>query len=314
MLGSTTFVNACIQLRGLAKVAVVRLCGPATHALPPFSDLPPRLREAVSGCWFLASGERACPAHCCLVASQLVHCQSKARMRLPGPAGGYEFDGRSEIAPLDEAQLRDISQQIVAAGIPCIVVSGVFSPLRADQEQQAAAILQAEAAAALRAQAGAAEVEAAGGSSAAAPQQLFVSQSHELGQLGLLERENAAVLNAALLPLAQCVVPACVAALREAGLSCPLYFSGNDGTLLSAEEALKVYVGVRVGCWIATSLCAVLAPPHTLPPWWKQHTCRPGPPLLLLLLLRSDKPLCHRRCRWPLSSRGQSTRCVGQPC
>lgn len=56
MLGTTQFVNACIQLKGLAHVAVVRLCGPATHSLPPFCDMPPRLRQAVGGCYFLASG------------------------------------------------------------------------------------------------------------------------------------------------------------------------------------------------------------------------------------------------------------------
>ena len=57
MLGTTQFVNACIQHTGLARVAVVRLCGPATRLLPPFCDLPPTLRQAVGGCYFFAAGE-----------------------------------------------------------------------------------------------------------------------------------------------------------------------------------------------------------------------------------------------------------------
>ena len=56
MLGTTQFVNACIQHKGLARVAVVRLCGPATRSLPPLCDMPPALRQAVGGCYFFAAG------------------------------------------------------------------------------------------------------------------------------------------------------------------------------------------------------------------------------------------------------------------
>lgn len=47
MLGTTHFVNACVQRRGLARVAIFRLCGPATRALPPCCDLPVELRNAL---------------------------------------------------------------------------------------------------------------------------------------------------------------------------------------------------------------------------------------------------------------------------
>lgn len=168
-------------------------------------------------------------------------------MRRGWCAGGYEFDGSSEIAPLDEQQLRRIARRILAAGIRCAVVSGVFSPVQAAQEQRAAVILADEAAAAD------AEADALGGAIEQRQQQqqecegqgqgqgpLLVCQSHEVGRLGLLERENAAVLNAALQPLARRVVPACVAALAAAGIQAPLFFTANDGTLLSAQDALKV--------------------------------------------------------------------------
>lgn len=197
------------------QVAVVRLCGPATHALPPFCSLPPALRAAVGGCYFLASG-------------------------------GYEYDGRREIAPLHEPQLRGIARQILSAGIRCVVVSGVFSPVQADQEERVAAILRAAAAETAGVSGG-----SSGGdgdpSSASSQQNLLVCCSHEIGQLGLLERENGAVLNAALLPLASRAVPACAAALAAAGLRAPLFFSGNDGTLLSADQALRVSLQTRGG-------------------------------------------------------------------
>lgn len=58
-LGTTHFVNAALQRRGLARVAVLRLCGPATRSLPPFCDLPPDLRAAVAGYSELLPGAAA---------------------------------------------------------------------------------------------------------------------------------------------------------------------------------------------------------------------------------------------------------------
>jgi len=55
--------------------------------------------------------------------------------------------------------------------------------------------------------------------------------------MGLLERENAALLNASLLPLARKVVDSFSAALKERHIDCPFYVSQNDGTLMTAEFA-----------------------------------------------------------------------------
>lgn len=41
-------------------------------------------------------------------------------------------------------------------------------------------------------------------------------------------------------PLAQRVVPACVAAVRKTGITAPVFFTANDGTLMSAEQAQQV--------------------------------------------------------------------------
>jgi N-methylhydantoinase A/oxoprolinase/acetone carboxylase beta subunit len=59
--------------------------------------------------------------------------------------------------------------------------------------------------------------------------------SHEIGRLGILERENAALLNAALLEFSDRVVDSFQAALRAHGLKCPFFISQNDGTLMGAE-------------------------------------------------------------------------------
>lgn len=69
---------------------------------------------------------------------------------------------------------------------------------------------------------------------------VYVTLSHRIGGLGLLERENAAILSAALRPLAASVVPAFSAALEALGMSATLYLTANDGTLMSAEAAVEV--------------------------------------------------------------------------
>ena len=47
MVGTTHFINALIQRQGLAKVCTIRLCGPATHSLPPMVNWPRDLKDAV---------------------------------------------------------------------------------------------------------------------------------------------------------------------------------------------------------------------------------------------------------------------------
>ena len=47
MVGTTHFINALLQRRGLAKVCIIRICGPATHAIPPMSNWPKDLKETV---------------------------------------------------------------------------------------------------------------------------------------------------------------------------------------------------------------------------------------------------------------------------
>lgn len=126
--------------------------------------------------------------------------------------GGYEVDGR-EIAPFDEARVRAAAADLHRQGIGAVAITSAFAPLDARMEQRAAAIVREEAPG------------------------VHVSQSHQVGRLGLIERENAVILNAALSGLAQQVIAAFGQAAQSIGIMAPLYISQNDGTLISADHA-----------------------------------------------------------------------------
>ena len=50
--------------------------------------------------------------------------------------GGHEFDGRTEIAPVDPRQVTQTLQQLKQSGTKNIVVSAVFSPVNSHHELQ----------------------------------------------------------------------------------------------------------------------------------------------------------------------------------
>lgn len=54
----------------------------------------------------------------------------------------------------------------------------------------------------------------------------------QLGMLGILERENAAVLNESLKELAAFTIKAFGEALLQLNIKCPFYLTQNDGTLI----------------------------------------------------------------------------------
>jgi N-methylhydantoinase A/oxoprolinase/acetone carboxylase beta subunit len=127
-------------------------------------------------------------------------------------SGGHEFDGR-EIAPLDVEELRRVARDIARKRLRTAAISSVYSPITDAFERRAAAILLE------------------------ANPDLTISLSSEIGRLGLLERENATVLNACLADLATQIVEAFEAALRDSGIVAPLYLSQNDGTLMNVGYA-----------------------------------------------------------------------------
>lgn len=64
--------------------------------------------------------------------------------------------------------------------------------------------------------------------------------SRDVAHIGLLERENAAILNASLLTYAKKTVSGFQKAARALHLRCPVFITSNDGTLLSCAQATKL--------------------------------------------------------------------------
>jgi len=126
--------------------------------------------------------------------------------------GGHEFDGR-DISPFDPAEVRAHAEDIARKGIKAIAISSVFSPVNADFEQKAAEIVR--------------EVIP----------DANITLSSTIGRIGLLERENAAIMNACLRDLAIKTVSGFKAALAEMKITSPFYISQNDGTLMNADFA-----------------------------------------------------------------------------
>jgi len=126
--------------------------------------------------------------------------------------GGYEVDGR-EIAPLDVDGVREAARTLKKSGISAIAITSAFAPVNDDMERRAAAIVKDEF------------------------PEATLTLSSTIGRIGLIERENAAILNAALSDLALRITASFEEALRILGISAPLYISQNDGTLISAAQA-----------------------------------------------------------------------------
>lgn len=66
--------------------------------------------------------------------------------------------------------------------------------------------------------------------------EVSMTLSHEVGLIGLLERENASVLNESLKPLCKQTVEAFCDALKTLGLKCPFYLTQNDGTVIRYSQ------------------------------------------------------------------------------
>lgn len=131
--------------------------------------------------------------------------------------GGYEMDGR-ELTPIVPDQIRAAARALVAEGCTELAISSVFATIRGDAEREAARLVQEEVPG------------------------IAVTISQDIGRIGLLERENAATINASLRPLAQSVVAAFGGVRASLGLTCPLFFTANDGTLIDSAEVARLPV------------------------------------------------------------------------
>ncbi|THH15146.1 hypothetical protein EW146_g5286 [Bondarzewia mesenterica] len=131
--------------------------------------------------------------------------------------GGLEVDGQL-IGTVKEIQIEEQCKIIKAKGIRSIVVNGIFSPsdLVERQEERVSEWISKY------------YPEAA------------VVVSKQVANLGFLERENAAILNASILHFAQRTIASFQQAIARLHLSCPVFLTQNDGTILQAHLAARL--------------------------------------------------------------------------
>jgi N-methylhydantoinase A/oxoprolinase/acetone carboxylase beta subunit len=126
--------------------------------------------------------------------------------------GGYHYDGKL-FSALDEGMLR---KQLcsIKGQVKAVSVCGLFSPVTDQQERRAEVLIK----------------EILGDS-------VPVSLSSQIGTIGLLERENATIFNAALCDIADNITNGFHRILRRHNINASLYFGQNDGTLMPLSRA-----------------------------------------------------------------------------
>lgn len=129
--------------------------------------------------------------------------------------GGFKVDG-ALVKDVNEQEVVEQCRLIKKKGIKSIVVIGNFSPMNSTQEILVESIIKREL------------------------PDVDVVKSFEVANIGFLERENAAILNAAILPFAKKIVSSFEVAVKSLGISCPLVLTQNDGTVLPAKQAAQV--------------------------------------------------------------------------
>ena len=189
-IGTTHFINAVVErnVSLLARIGVLRLAGPFGKHVPPGTDWPRDLRDAVLGWWGSVSG-------------------------------GVEVDGRV-IRDINEEEVVSACDGMKNLGINVIVVIGIFSPSDTthNQEHHAARIIHRHI-----------------------PHATTIL-SRDIANLGFLERENASMLNATMLPHARTTLSSFSRHVRRLDITCPIFISQNDGTMVSARVAARTPV------------------------------------------------------------------------
>ncbi|MTD12772.1 hydantoinase/oxoprolinase family protein [Nakamurella sp. YIM 132087] len=148
-------------------------------------------------------------------------------------AGDVVIRGGSEISgdPLTDFDADALAQFLrsVQGTAQAVAVTGVFSPVSAEHEFLAEKVVH----------------EVLG--------DIPVSLSHGIGALGLLERENACVLNAALVGVARKVVAGLTESLQRNKIDAVSFLTQNDGTLMGLDYVLRFPV-LTIGSGPANSM------------------------------------------------------------
>lgn len=143
--------------------------------------------------------------------------------------GGYEYDGQL-LSELDEEEIKALLNEW-RGKVESIAVIGVFSSLKNDQELKVRELIWEQYG-----------------------PEYPVSCSSLIGSVGLIERENATILNAALCKVIETTTTGFVQALEEEGIaSAEVYLCQNDGTLMSIEYA-KQFPILTIACGPTNSI------------------------------------------------------------
>jgi|688.fasta_scaffold46456_2 DUF917 family protein len=184
-IGTTHLVNALAQGQGFNKTLVIRLAAPLTDALPPTVDWSEEAKN----------NQGKCLDRCLII------------------KGGYEYKADEdpsepkEVSPLDVDEIRKLAQETFERGTQAVAITGLFSPIKPDQEKQAEVIFK--------------EINPA----------LKTSLSNRLGTIGLLRRENAAIFDACFYCLLEQILKAFKEAIRELNISTKnVFFTLGNGT------------------------------------------------------------------------------------
>jgi hypothetical protein len=125
--------------------------------------------------------------------------------------GGHDLFG-TELAPLNVEAARACARNAQAVGLTTLAITATGAGVCADHEQRVAARLLEDF------------------------PYLRLCLSHEVGGLGLLEREATTVVNAALLDAANDLIEECEQATARALPGTPCWFAGGDGGRIPAKR------------------------------------------------------------------------------
>jgi N-methylhydantoinase A/oxoprolinase/acetone carboxylase beta subunit len=128
--------------------------------------------------------------------------------------GGHEFNGRI-LSRVDPTEIDLVAEYLIEEHIRSVAISAVWSPVDGSTERTIAAQLQQRLPG------------------------LRVSLSAAIGGIGLIERENGAVLNATLALLAEDVITGLQSVMEECGVKAPLWITQNDGTLAPIDFVVQ---------------------------------------------------------------------------
>ncbi|KAG2059779.1 hydantoinase [Suillus hirtellus] len=202
-----------VLTRAQSKSNIQALCIGTTHFVNALVERDPRRLDRVAVIRLCGPFTHGTPP--------FVGFPHELRDLLEGPhfllSGGLQIDG-SEIASVVVAQVESACDEINRQGIRAVVVSSVFAPIdfEIQQEETVAAIVRKRIPG------------------------MDVVCSKDVAAIGLLERENASILNAALLRYAKKTVIGFEKAAKALELKCSVFITSNDGTLLSCAQAARL--------------------------------------------------------------------------